>query len=162
MKGEKMVTELITQRLQEKFELLFEEEVSLTEITEYGISWDDLISDKAKIPPQGARFDIAFEGKIFGEKLNGFIKGFDYLEVRADGNFSLNIYALIITDDGEMISFKEDGILSPGDNGSAKLNLNMRFSSASPQYNWLNKKQVWGIGEVNMIEGKVTVKGFTN
>jgi len=157
-----METELITQRLQEKFELLFEEEVSLTGITEYGISWDDMISGKAKVPLQGARFDIAFEGKISGENLNGLIKGVDYLEVQADGNFILNIYASIITDDGEMISLKEDGILSPSDNGSAKLNLNMRFSSAFPQYSWLNKKQVWGIGDVNMQRGEVTVKGFTN
>jgi hypothetical protein len=157
-----METELITSELQQEFELLFEEEVNLTGISEYGVSWEDILSGKVKIPPQGVRFDIAFEGKISGEKLNGFIKGVDYLEVRADGNFILNIYASIITDDAEMISLKEDGILSPGDNGSAKLNLNMKFSSAFPQYSWLNKKQVWGVGEVNMIEGKVTVKGFTN
>lgn len=157
-----METELMTSELQQEFELLFEEEVSLTGITEYGISWNDILSGNVKIPPQGARFDIEFEGKISGEQLNGFIKGVDYLEVRADGNFILNIYASIITDGGEMILLKEDGILSPGDNGSARLNLNMRFSSAYPKYNWLNKKQVWGLGEVNMIEGKVTVKGFTN
>jgi hypothetical protein len=157
-----METELVALDLQQELEVLFEEEVSLTGITEYGISWDDILSGKAKIPPQGARFDIAFEGRISGEKLNGFIKGVDYLEVRADGNFILNICASIITDDGEMISLKENGILSPGDNGSARINLNMRFYSTYPKYSWLNKKQVWGLGEVNMNRGEVKVKGFTN
>lgn len=157
-----METELVALELQQELEVLFEEKVSLTGITEYGISWEDIVSGKVKIPSQGARFDIAFEGKISGEKLNGFIKGVDYLDVRSDGNFILNIHASIITDEGEMVSLKEDGILSPVDSGSAKLNLNMRFSSAYPKYSWLNKKQVWGIGEVNMNKGEVKVKGFTN
>ena len=141
---------------------LFDEEIQLTGIKEYGISWDELTKGRVEIPAQGARFDLAFEGKILGEKINGVIKGVDFLEVRADGKFMLNIQATIITDDGETIAVKEYGTSTPDPSGTAILHLNMEFLTASPKYDWLNKKQVWSVGEVNMINGKVNVSGFSN
>jgi hypothetical protein len=141
---------------------LFEEVIQLTRITEFGISWDDLINSKVEIPPQGARFDLAFEGKVVGEKINGSIKGIDYLEVRADGKFTLNIHAIIVTDDGETISVKEDGVSTPDPSGIAKLNLNMDFYTASEKYSWVNNIQVWSVGEVNMATGEVKVSGYSN
>jgi hypothetical protein len=141
---------------------LFDEEIQLTGITEYGISWKELIKGNTEIPLQGARFDLAFEGKVNGNKISGVIEGVDYLEVRADGKFILNIHAKIITDDGEIISVKENGISTPGSSGTAKLNLNLEFLTVSPKYEWLNKKQVWVTGEVDMLSGKVKVSGFSS
>lgn len=143
-------------------EHLFDEEIQLTGITEYGIRWEDIIDASADIPPQGARFDLAFEGKVIGKKLNGTIKGMDYLQIRSDGKFMLNIHAAIVTDDGETIAVKEDGISSPEPSGTAKLHLNMEFFTTSEKYSWINKKQVWSVGEVNMTSGNVKVSGFTN
>lgn len=143
-------------------EHLFDEEISLTGITEFGVSWESLASGKADLPPQGARYNIAFEGKVFGEKINGDIKGIDYLYVRSDGKFELNIQASILTDDGVMIHVQESGVSKPADDGTAKLNLNLSFSTNSHKYEWLNQKQVWGIGVVDMIEGSVSMKCYCN
>jgi hypothetical protein len=143
-------------------EHLFDEEIRLTGITEYGISWKELIEGNAEIPVQGARFDLSFEGKVTGSKVNGVIKGIDYLEIRSDGKFTLNIHARIITEDGEIISVKENGISTPGQSGVAKLNLNMEFLTTSSNYSWLNRKQVWVVGEVDMINGEVKAAGFSS
>jgi hypothetical protein len=141
-------------------EHLFDEEIRLTGITEYGVSWKEIIDGK-RIPVQGARFDLNFEGKVTG-RINGVIKGVDYLEIRADRKFMLNIHARIVTEDGEIIAVKEYGISTPDTSGMAKLNLNMEFFTLSPAYIPLNKKQVWVIGEVNMANGEVKAAGFVN
>jgi len=141
---------------------LFDEEVHLTGIMEYGVSWEDLIAGQVIPPLQGARFDISFEGELHGENIRGKIKGVDYLEVRADGKFLLNIYATILTNDGETIALHETGILEPQPDQTARLHLNMDFSTASEKYLWINAKQVWGTGQVNMAAGMVTVQGFSN
>lgn len=141
---------------------LFDEEIRLTGITDFGLSWEDLISGSAVLPSQGARFNIAFEGKVFGEKINGDIKGVDYLYVRSDGKFELNIQASILTDDGVMIHVQESGVSNPNTDGTAKLNLNLSFLTNSPEYNWLNQKQIWAVGIVDMIQGNVSMKCYTN
>jgi hypothetical protein len=143
-------------------ERVFDEEIQLTGITEFGISWEDLVKGNAQLPAQGARFNLEFEGSVNGENINGVIKGVDYLEIRADGKFMLNIHATIITDDGETISIKETGISTPDPSGKAVLHLNMDFYTVSEKYEWLNKKQVWSVGEVDMTTGKVNVTGFSN
>ncbi len=98
---------------------LFDEQIQLTGITEFGTSWNELLSGKASLPPEGARFDIAFEGTLSGEKINGTIKGTDFLDVRADGRFQIHIHAVVTTDDGENIALREDGIFIPPEDGSA-------------------------------------------
>jgi hypothetical protein len=143
-------------------EHIFDEDIHLTRITEYGISWTDLIEGNVEIPVQGARFDLFFEGNVTGSKINGVIKGVDYLEIRADGKFMLNIFASVITEDGEIISIKENGISTPLSNRTARLHLNMEFLASSGEYNWLNKKQAWITGEVDLINGKVKAAGFIN
>lgn len=140
---------------------LFDETVQLTGIIEYGISWVRLTEGKAALPPEGAHFDISFEGTLAGKNLNGKIRGTDYLEVRADGRFILNIQATIITNDGESIALHEDGILTPSESGKeADLFLNMKFTTHAEKYRWLNKTNVWGIGKVDMGKGKVQVSAF--
>jgi hypothetical protein len=141
---------------------IFDEDIRLTGITEYGVGWEDLTSGNAAIPPQGARFDLAFEGKVIGTDVNGVIKGVDYLTVRGDGKFMLDIRARIITDDGELIAVKENGISTPEPGGIAKLHLNLEFFTVSDRYNWLNKKQAWVVGDVNMLNGEVKVSGYSN
>lgn len=140
---------------------LFDERVHLTGVIEYGVSWSDMLSGKVKLPEEGARFDLAFEGELSGENIQGKIKGVDFLEVRADGRFMLNIQATIITNDGETIALHEDGVLTPGEGmPSADLHLTMKFSTHSKKYGWLNKIHVWGIGSVNMAIGEVEVSAF--
>src|SRR5690606_11787899 len=110
--------------------LLFEEKVVLSDFVEYGFSMQDLVNGE-RIPEEGARFDIYFEGDLTGEKINGKISGVDYLEVRADGRFFLDLHARILTDDGAQIQVTETGI---NDNGTLKLN--MEFHTNNNWYSW--------------------------
>ncbi|HKK47416.1 MAG TPA: DUF3237 family protein [Balneolaceae bacterium] len=141
-------------------ELLFEEQLILTNIVEYGIKWNDLVSGKIVPGPEGARFNLDFEGPVTGPKIKGKIKGTDYLEVRADGKFMLNIQAAILTDNEKSIAVREDGILYPGENGKAHIQLNLQFTTHYPEYAWMNKIQGWAICEVDMLRGEVNVKVY--
>lgn len=148
------------QTITERSQKLFEETAQLTGILEYGVSWEQLIGGQIEIPSQGARFDITFEGKLSGERLNGSIKGVDYLTVRADGRFDMNIQATITTDDGARIAFHESGVVSPQAEGPAELYLNMEFNTAHEQYTWLNGLQAWGRGTADQGSGEVKVTSF--
>ncbi|MCO6477981.1 MAG: DUF3237 family protein [Phaeodactylibacter sp.] len=159
-----MEARIAKQRVDTKVEHLFDEEVYLTGITEYGMSWESLVSGREPLPPQGARFDIAFEGRIFGDGINGRIKGVDYFEARADGKFILTLHATITTDDGATIALEEKGAMVVTPDGNGQLYLTMNFSTAYPQYQWINEKQIWGVGTSFLSEGKgrVAISGFTN
>jgi hypothetical protein len=144
-------------------EFLFDESVQLTGITEYGVSWEKFVSGEATLPLEGARFDIAFAGTLEGPKIKGRIEGVDYLLVRADGRPQLNLQASITTDDGEKIAVEEDGILFPDPEtgpGTAQLRLNMRLTTASPKYNWVNLLHIWLHGSVDMVKGEVQVTAY--
>lgn len=145
-------------------EHLFDEAVHLTGLTEYGVSWQKLTAGQAVLPPEGARFDIAFEGTFAGPRLKGTITGVDYLHVRADGRFQLDLQATLTLADGEKIAVYEDGILIPpaSDDASriAQLRLNLRFTTSSPRYAWLNQIQGWGRGTVDWKSGQVAVQVY--
>ena len=136
-------------------QLLFEEEIRLTKVQEYGFSWQKLVDKNTSIPPHGARFDIYFEGELKGDKINGTIKGVDYLEVRSDGLFSLDLHASIATADGANIKVTESGI-----NDKGKLRLNMNFHTSDERYAWLNQALVWGVGSVAFETGEVEIKAY--
>jgi hypothetical protein len=143
---------------------LFDEAVHLTGLTEYGVSWEKLTTGQAILPLQGARFDIAFEGTFEGPRLRGVIAGVDYLTVRADGRFQLDLQANLTTDDGARISVYEDGILIPpapeAQARIAQLRLNLTFTTTSPKYAWINQVQGWGRGTVDWSTGQVELQVY--
>ncbi len=141
---------------------LFEEKIQITSITEYGVSWKDLLAGKAAVPPEGSNFDLAFEGSVDGPDLKGSISGKNYLYVRPDGRFEPHIHACITADDGERISFYADGVLTPSQNspGLAAVRVNMKFSTSSPKYTWLNKIQGWGVGQVDTKNAKALINAY--
>ncbi len=145
-------------------ELLFSEDIHLTGLTEYGLSWEKLTTGQAILPPEGARFDIAFEGTLAGDKIKGTIAGVDHLTVRADGRFQLDMQAQITTDDGEKIAVHEDGLLvapDPDDESRiAQLRLNLEFTAFSPKYAWINNVQGWGRGTVDWNTGQVEMQVY--
>ena len=65
-------------------EKIYEYDLDVTGITDYGVSLDAILSGKEQVPPQGARFDVAFEGRAKG-RLSGRVRGVGYLRMRADG-----------------------------------------------------------------------------
>jgi len=75
-------------------ELIYEIEANFTGMTDYGVSMEDISTGQVPVPPQGARFDVAFEGVSAGPKLKGSVAGVDYLNMRADGKEPVSELAL--------------------------------------------------------------------
>ena len=54
-------------------EKIYECDFNITGVTDYGVTLDALLSGKEKVPLQGARIDVAFEGDIKG-RLTGKVR----------------------------------------------------------------------------------------
>jgi len=70
-------------------EKIYEYDLDVTGMTDYGVTLDAILSGKEKLPPQGVRIDVAFEGRAVG-RLAGRVRGIDYLRMRADGRIDLD------------------------------------------------------------------------
>jgi hypothetical protein len=90
-------------------EKIYEYDLNVTRVTDYGVTLDAILGGKEKVPLQGTRFDVAFEGGGKG-RLAGKVHGVDYLLVRADGRADLDIRATIETEDGHRIAMHIDGV----------------------------------------------------
>src|SRR3979411_2944646 len=90
---------LMTQNTSMRGEKIYEYEFDLTGVTDYGVSMDAILAGKESVPLQGARFDLAIEGRGKG-RLSGRARGVDYLRMRADGRIDLDLHLTIETDDG--------------------------------------------------------------
>src|SRR6202022_680623 len=71
-------------------EKIYEYDLNITGVTDYGVTMDAILSGKEKMPLQGTRFDVAFEGGGKG-RLTGKVRGVDYLLMRADGRADLDV-----------------------------------------------------------------------
>jgi hypothetical protein len=91
----------------------------------------------------------------------GFVKGVDYLHIRADGRCQLDIHAEITTEDGKKISLAADGVAIP-EEGSSVLQLkeNVTLTSNHPEYAWVNPIQVWAPGAVEVSKGEIRIKAY--
>jgi Protein of unknown function (DUF3237). len=143
-------------------ELLYEYTLKLTRMTEYGVSFEALMAGTTPPPPEGARFDVWFEGPASGPRLTGTVSGVDYLRLRADGRFDLHIHATITTHDAQMISLHADGVALP-EPGSpiVRLRENVTLFTASKAYSWINALQVWGTGTVDLAQQVIHIKGYS-
>jgi len=141
-------------------ERIYEYDLDITGVTDYGITMQSILAGEAKIPPQGARFDVAFEGNATG-RLSGRVRGVDYLRMRADGRIDLDIRATIETDDGFRIGLSADGaaVLRPGE-PVANLCENISLITAASGYAWVNTHQIWGAGSVNLATGKIHIDAY--
>src|SRR5690348_12571966 len=136
-------------------EKIYDMELDLTGVTDYGVSMDPMLAGKVAIPLQGARFDLAVAGRYNG-RLAGRAHGVDYVRVRADGRMELDLHLTIETDDGHRIALSGDGQAAPRP-GEPVLDLfaNVRLSTASKEYAWVNERQIWGVGTASLATGKV-------
>ena len=134
-------------------EHLYEVSVKFTRVSEFGVSMEALSSGKVPPPPEGARFDVAFEGNSSGPKLKGTVTGVDYLHVRADGRFQLHIHAEVTTEDGAKIALFADGVAIPREGSSiADLKENVTLTTSAKDYSWVNQLQIWAIGTVDLVQ----------
>jgi Protein of unknown function (DUF3237) len=139
---------------------IYEIDLDITGSTDYGVTMDAIMSGKAKVPLQGAQFDVAFVGTSKGV-LAGKVHGVDYLVMRADGRTDLNVHATIETEDGQRIAAHIGGVASPRQNEQViDLHENIRLITASEKYSWVNSRQVWGVGAVNLATGKAHIEAY--
>jgi len=138
-------------------ELLYEYAPMVTQVVEYGASFEAIASRHSPPPPEGARVDVYFEGPVTGAKLSGSVKGVDYLKLRADGRFELDIYAEITTDDGKKIALAADGV-ALGAAPVLQLRENVKLTTSHPEYAWVNQIQIWASGTVDLAKGEIRLK----
>jgi hypothetical protein len=89
------------------------------------------------------------------------VRGVDYLRMRADGRMDLDIHATIETSDGVRIGLSADGVavLRPGEQ-VADLRENVSLTTAAGSYAWVNTRQIWGAGSVNLATGKIHIDAY--
>ena len=126
-------------------EKIYEYDLDITGVTDHGASLQSIMSGEQKVPPQGTRFDVTFEGPGKG-RLSGRLRGVDYVRMRADGRIDLDLRATIETDAGDRIALSADGV-SVLHEGEPILDLfeNVRITTAAATYAWVNARQVWAV-----------------
>jgi hypothetical protein len=141
-------------------EKIYDVELDLTGVTDYGVSMDAILAGQQAIPLHGARFDLIVDGRFKG-RLAGRAHGVDYLRVRADRRIDLDLHVIIETEDGHRIALSGDGQTAPRP-GDPVLDIfaNVRLSTASKNYAWANERQIWGVGTASLATGKILVEGF--
>ena len=143
-----------------KGEKIYEYDLEITGLTDYGLTLEAILSGEARVPPQGARIDVAFEGRARG-RLTGRVRGVDYLRLRADGRIDLDIRATIETDDGRRIGLSADGVAVPrAAEPIADLSENVSLTTAAEDYAWVHTRQIWAHGTVNVATGKIHLDAY--
>lgn len=141
-------------------EKIYQYDLDVTGVTDYGVSLDAILSGKEQVPLQGLRFDFAFEGRASG-RLAGTVRGVDYVRMRADGRADLDIRAIIETGDGRRIALAADGVAIPrAAEPIADLWENISLTTPAAEYAWVNTRQIWAHGTVNFETGKIHIEGF--
>lgn len=141
-------------------EKIYEYDLDVTGMTDYGITLDAILSGQTPVPPQGVRLDVAFAGVATG-RLAGRVHGTDFTRMRADGRIDLDIRAVIETHDGHRIALSADGVAIPhAAEPAADIWENVALTTASSEYQWVNARQVWGVGTVDFAAGKIHIVGY--
>lgn len=141
-------------------EKIYAYDLDITGTTDFGISLEAILSGQTPPPPQGVRIDVAFAGRASG-RIAGQVRGTDHLRLRADGRIDLDIRAVVETDDGHRIALAADGVATlRTDAPMADLRENVRLTTASPTYAWVNARQVWAVGTVDLAAGKIHIEAY--
>jgi Protein of unknown function (DUF3237) len=94
-------------------------------------------------------------GSFEGERLRGKVLagGGDWVSVRGDGTFTLDLRVTLETDDGGLIHMTFTGVR---DDANHYFRTAPRFETAAPKYAFLNRLLAVGIGEIRS-EGPVHI-----
>lgn len=143
-----------------KGEKIYELELDLAGVTDFGVSMDAILSRKETVPLHGARFDLMVEGRGKG-RICGQARGVDYLQMRADGRIDLDLHVTIETDDGDRIALSGDGQAAPRScEPVLDIFANIRLSTASKEYSWVNARQIWSVGTASLTTGEIYAEAY--
>jgi hypothetical protein len=142
------------------YEKIFEYDMNITGVTDYGTSMESVFSGQGNVPAQGAQFDFMLEGTVRG-RVNGTMRGIDYLRVRPDGRRALELRGTIETEDGSRIALCAEGVGSPRAGESiVDLAVKIDLLTAAARYGWVNAKLAWGAGYADLASHKIHVDVF--
>lgn len=103
--------------------------------------------------PQGTRMIASVSGGSFeGPKVKGTIPqgaAGDWVTVRADGSFRLDVRITLVTDDGAVILCTYNGIGKSDAAGATTLTTAPTFETGDERYAWLNHVQAVGFGTLD-------------
>jgi hypothetical protein len=119
--------------------------------------------------PEGARATIALlGGEVDGPRLRGEVLpgGADWPLIRTDGVLVVDVRLMLRTHDNALINMVYSGLLDAGPQGydkfvtgdlapHATVRTAHRFHTGHPDYQWLNRLQCFGIGEVDTARARV-------
>jgi hypothetical protein len=142
-------------------ELIYEYRPQVTQTVEYGLSADAMFAGEPP-PPEGARFDLYLEGPVCSGKLDGKVRGVDYLNFRADGRAELHIHAEIVTENGKNVALEAGGVAVRQDGSSLlKLREHVSLRSNHAELAWVNGLEIWARGVVDVASGQVQLRAFS-
>jgi hypothetical protein len=142
-------------------ELIYEYRPQVTQTVEYGLSADAMFAGEPA-PPEGARFDLYLEGPVCSGKLDGKVRGVDYLNFRADGRAELHIHAEIVTENGKNVALEAGGVAVRQDGSSLlKLREHVSLRSNHAELAWVNGLEIWARGVVDVASGQVQLRAFS-
>ena len=101
--------------------------------------------------PSGPRVIFPITGGSFeGERIRGKVlpSGDDWTLRRADGVMELDLRVTLATDDGALIHLTFEGIRNDDAPGAPYFRTLLRFETASPRYEFLNRMLAVGSGEI--------------
>jgi hypothetical protein len=118
---------------------------------------------------EGVRVHVyVTEGEVFGPKMRGRLRpvGGDWLLLRTDGIAVLDVRATLELADGALIYTTYNGVAELGPDGYQRflsgnppplvqLRIVPRYYTGHPEYQWLNRLQCIGVGEVDMQKMRV-------
>ena len=103
--------------------------------------------------PQGTRMIASVAGGSFeGPKMKGTVPSGaagDWVTIRADGSFKLDVRLTLVTDDGAVILCTYNGIGQTDAAGATTLRTAPLFECGDERYAWLNHVQAVGFGTVD-------------
>ena len=142
------------------YEKIFEYDLDITGVTDYGADMEALFTGRESVPLQGAQFDVTLAGSVKG-RVTGALRGIDYLRVRPDGRRELELRGAIETDDGCRIAFLAVGVGSPRE-GEPMVDLAVKIDllTAAVAYSWVNAKSAWGSGHADLTANKIHVDAY--
>ena len=123
----------------------WEYDITITRMTDFGTPLAAIVSGPTPAHPREARINVHLEGIAAG-RLSGRMSGASRLSIRADGRMKSHVHPVIETDAGHRIALAAVGFANPGaDSPIAGPIENVTLSTASPQYAWLNTRQIRAI-----------------
>ncbi|MEP3226300.1 MAG: DUF3237 family protein [Parasphingorhabdus sp.] len=128
--------------------------LQITDTIDFGTTMEDVMTGAVTPPSSGTRLNIAFEGTTTGV-LAGTMAGVDYSNIRADGRLELNIQAVIVTPEGEQISYEANGVIVPQPDGVGIVREAAKLTTTSPNYAWVNGLTFLSEGTVDTSTGKI-------